>query len=58
MMQDIYTLNLLIEINRERMEDLAYQLGRTHSRTIRQSQKLDKLIVQWQRLMLKNQVAA
>ena len=55
---DIQTLNLLIEANRDRMEDLAEQFGRTHPRTIRQSQKLDKLILRWYELDRRERVVA
>ncbi|MEG6521105.1 aspartyl-phosphate phosphatase Spo0E family protein [Desulfotomaculum sp. 1211_IL3151] len=46
----MHELNLLIAINKERLEDLAEQYGRTHPRVLRQNRKLDKLIVQWHKL--------
>ena len=46
----MHELNLLIAVNKERLHDLAEQYGRTHPRVLRQSQKLDKLIVQRQRI--------
>ncbi|WP_114638893.1 aspartyl-phosphate phosphatase Spo0E family protein [Desulfofalx alkaliphila] len=44
-------LRLKIELGKERLEDLAGQLGHTHKRVIAYSQRLDRLIVEWQKMV-------
>lgn len=52
-MKNIYTLNVQLYIERKRLEAMVGKYGLLHPRVITQSQKLDKIIFQLQRLMVK-----
>lgn len=52
-MKNLYTLQMQLSIQRQRLEKMIQKYGLQHPKVLLQSQKVDKIIIQIQRYMLK-----
>ncbi|GBF35435.1 hypothetical protein DCCM_4562 [Desulfocucumis palustris] len=53
-MNNLYILQMQLSIHRQRLEKMVQKYGMQHPKVLLQSQKVDKIIFQIQRYMLKH----